>query len=277
MKLWQSILLIVALLTGALALAQPPAGDPKPNKPDKPQPQAVTVTGTVKEIGAGEKGRAQFVRVQLDTKDGPTMIALGPVKYNDKIGLTLKAGDEVTVNGWKAPNAVKQLVMVRDLTVNGKTFNFRDEKAQPLWNPLEFLPQVTVSGTIKEIILPRHQPKPAAGEQPKPADQPKPTQPGIVLTTDKGDVCIEGVPPRAAEKLGLKLDVGAKISVTGWQMPQGKNEKVSTITAKTITLGDKTTTLRDDTGKPAWEKAQGGQHNRNGGQRKPHNPNPEIP
>ncbi len=273
MKIWQNMLLVLALLAGVVALAQPQPGGPKQGKPERQAPQAVTVTGTVNEVKVGVKEREHLVRVLLKTEAGPVAVGLGPEPYLAKIGLKLQQGDTVTVNGWKIARAEKAAIKARNLTLNGKTYTFCDEKGQPAWSPFEFLPQVTVQGTIKEIITPERPQKPAQGEQPKPNERQKgqPQQvPGLVLTTDKGDVRIIGVPAQIVEKLGLKLEVGMKVTVTGWQV---EKDKVSGVMARTLTAGDKTITLRDAAGKPAWEKRDGAQKpegnagKRNGGQR----------
>lgn len=272
MKLWQLFVFVVGLLLGALALAQPPAdggqGHPA-NHPPKEQPKAVTVQGEIKEIITA-KGPLAMVHFRLATADAVVMVGVAPQKYLDKIGLKLQQGDKVTVNGIEhappAPAAQPAaqptkpapltVIIAQSITTGEKTYQIRTEKNQPLWSEVEFLPQVTVDGTIKEIIFPEPQPKPAPGEQPKPAPQPKPAVqvPGIIVTTDKGDVHINGVPAAVAEQLGLKLEVGMKVTVAGWQTADGKKGEQGPVLARAITSGDKTITLRDDAGKPTWEK-----------------------
>ncbi|OPZ81109.1 MAG: hypothetical protein BWY76_03141 [bacterium ADurb.Bin429] len=258
MKMMQMLLVVSALLVGALAYAQPQPGDHGQRQP-KPERQAVTVSGTVKEVKVGAKDREQLVHLLLETENGPVAVGLGPVPYLAKIGLKPQQGDKVAVNGWKLPKAEKAAVMARDLTVNGKTYTFRDAQGKPAWSPFEFMPQVTVQGTIKEIVMPERPQKPANGE--KPAQRPQ-KMPGIVVTTDKGDVTIIGVPAPIVEKLGLKLEVGMKVSVTGWQTGDAK---AAVVMARTITANGKTITLRDEAGKPIIERKEGDRPKPNGG------------
>lgn len=284
MTIRQMLLLMACLLLGTLALAQPEApganqgGKGKGDRQPKPAPAVITLQGAVKAVTTG-KGAAGMVEMTLTTADKTTHVLLAPQPFLTNINLTVKAGDQVTVNGWeqaKAKEGRPVMFQARDLVLAGKTYVFRNEKGQPLWNAVEFLPKVTLAGTIKELITP--EPKPAAGAQAKPAagdakpaDKPKAKaqrEPGFILTTDKGDVTIIGAPAAEVEKLGLKLEAGLKVTVAGWQQDKGKQ---TAVLVHAITAGEKTVTLRDDAGKPVWQKKAGKPAGR-GGKGKERNP-----
>jgi hypothetical protein len=258
MNVRQMLLLLIGLLAGSLALAQPEAGGKdrvKGDRPAKAAPAVVTVQGEVKELRVG-KGTMAMTMIAVATAEKSVHVALAPQAFLDNAGLKLKVGNKVTVNGWEPGQAKEgkpKMLNARDLVFDGKTYSFRNEKGQPLWNAVEFLPKVTIDGTIKEIVTPEPPRKPAAGDQPKPAEKPKDKglrEPAIILHTDKGEVTIIGVPMQLVEKLGLKLEVGMKLSVAGWHQERGKQ---TAVLARTLTAGEKTVTLRDETGKMAVE------------------------
>ena len=119
-----------------------------------------TATGTVKDLvlGEGQKGGA---RLMLVTEDGQVPVNLCPAPYLQQIGLVLEEGKQITVNGWlpqppaaagregKAAQAGREgktaqagregkhqqgnMLIAREVVVDGKTFALRDENGKPAW------------------------------------------------------------------------------------------------------------------------------------------------
>lgn len=92
------------------------------------------ITGLVQEQGP----------VRFTLKDGNTTrsVILGPAKYLEKLGLTLTNGAQVTVTGWAAdqlPEAKHAqrvdgpVLIAREITVDEKTYTFRDADGTPAW------------------------------------------------------------------------------------------------------------------------------------------------
>jgi hypothetical protein len=282
-------LLIVALF-GALVLAQAPAGGNAAGKGGKREaPKQVTLTGTVKDLtepgkeakgGKGERGAQGENTCTLVTDAGEVRLGLAPTSYLTKVGLTLKDGAKITMNGLQFAN--RPVVAVIDVTLDGKSYTLRDAKGQPMWGPFEGIPVTTIQGTVIDVITeaPKadaNKPadaKPAEGD--KPADAAKPERPrpvpvAILVQTDKDAVRVELGPQDALDRLGFAPAKDMKVSVTGWQQEKGKKDR-AIMAAQSVTIDGKTITLRDDKGRPAWQRQGGnrperGQGGKGGGRR----------
>ncbi len=270
MKTLLNFLLVVAMLgiTALTSTAQPAPGGGHQGGPGgpggmRPKGEVVTLDGTVKDVTVGMPGRnIQAVHFKLTTADATVVVGLGPEAYLKQINLTLKDGDKVTVTGWKETLKAKTLVLAKTLVVGGQTYTFRNDDGKPSWNPFIGQPLVTVSGTVKEVVLPA---PPTAGAKQhgaakmegdaKPKGEGKPQgdqRPHLVLTTENGDVMIPLAPPKYLKQIGFAPAVGDKLIITGWKPELGK-EKIVVLIAQQVVAGDKTYTFRDVNGKPAWE------------------------
>jgi len=124
-------LLVVSLLGAAFA-----AGPVPPKGKIAPVMQAVTLEGTVQAIRVPHgifSGNA--VSIMLASDHRQYRLTLGPKQYLKKIGLSLKKGGAVTVNGWQreAKETQEVKVTVRDLAIDGQTYELRGENMKPLW------------------------------------------------------------------------------------------------------------------------------------------------
>jgi DNA/RNA endonuclease YhcR with UshA esterase domain len=92
--------------------------------------------------------------------------------------------------------------------------------------------EVTVSGTIEDIKAPSK-----GGAE------------SVTLKTETGNVDVHLAPTDFWTKNGFTLTKGASIDVTGSKAQMGKSV---IILARTVTAGEKTVTLRNAEGAPAW-------------------------
>ncbi len=242
------------------ALAQPDAqGAPPAGKRERPaqaqrqgdQP-VITLAGLIKGITSPtpEKGMP-MLSFGLVTADQTLQVTVAPPPFLQRIGLTLKDGAQVSVTGWKNPQQDQAGFVAREITLDGKAYPIRDEKGRLLGGEFADLPQVTLTGTVKEVILPdaeAHPAPPAAGKAKKERPQQKMPVVRFTLQTDKEAVMVVLGPPRLLEQLGLTLKDGAKVTVAGWKRITPKQTMV---VAKEITVEGKTTVLRDAEGRPA--------------------------
>jgi len=194
--------------------------------------EPIKMDGTVKSLSK-DKGIAD---ITLTTDAGETKLALAPSKYLEVIGLTLKEGDKVSIAGWKISALDESTVMVREITLDGKTYTLRDEKKHEAWAPVYQL--VTLKGSVKNLSLPD-------------AVAPKHKDITFVLTGDN-DLSVYTIlgPPEEIQKLGLTLKDGDAVSVTGKQITTF-DKKVSLL-VQTITANGTTYTLRDANDRPVW-------------------------
>lgn len=200
--------------------------------------QLLTVTGTVKTLttpAAGANGQPAPVICTLTTDQGDVNVSLAPQQRLTRLGLSLKEGDKVTVAGTSATRQEQQGIQAIRLTLGEKTYQLRDM-------PLQNAEKITVAGTIRRVQAGQ------AGEV------------RCVLANDKGSYLVTLAPSAYLTQIGLALKEGAQLSVDGWlvQGPQvqGAGQRganfAGAVAARTVTADGKAYTLRDDTGKPAW-------------------------
>jgi len=92
--------------------------------------ERVTVSGTVSP--QFEPGRERDLI--LDVPDlGPVHVGLGPWWYQEQIGFTAQAGDQLTVTGYDHDGTTLDAHTIVNETA-GQTFAFRDEEGHPLWS-----------------------------------------------------------------------------------------------------------------------------------------------
>jgi hypothetical protein len=90
----------------------------------------------------------------MNTDTTTVRVELAPQSYLDKIGLTLKEDDQVTLTGLQSVNKKNQTltVSVQALKLGDKTFQLRDEKNKAMWLPSWKTKKMT--GVVKEIKMP---------------------------------------------------------------------------------------------------------------------------
>ncbi len=121
-----TILVVSLFVTGAFAHGGPPANRPHYNQ-----------TGTFNSVATGERVEIQGT-IQSVLSDGYTVklsdgkivkVGFGPYWYLEKIGLTLKVGDEVTMTGVYVNDYFVPVTVVKD----GTTYTLRGTDGRPLW------------------------------------------------------------------------------------------------------------------------------------------------
>ena len=242
---------LLCLALGSLAWAQPDAapgsntGGPARKGAQFTADKLVKLDGTVKGVITPDgAARMQEVQFTLTTATESIEVRLAPAAYLTKIALTLKDGDKVTLNGWKETGHKADFVVASDLTLDGKTFTFRDDKGKTAWNQLIGFAQATQTGKIKDIVTP------AAAEGGKKVRQ----QPvSFTLVTDKESIPVMLDMPAALAQIGFDAKEGDQVTIQGWMRPM--KGQAGTLIARTVTVGDKTYTLRDEDGNSATKAA----------------------
>jgi hypothetical protein len=136
------IMILLAVMI-ALALAAPVLAQPAPGGgmgmgmgPRLYNPQTVTsVTGQVEkleELSMGGMGM-KFREARLKTDKGSLLVHLGPAWYLDQQKFALKAGDALKVTGSQVTLNNQPAIIAKDVEVNGKTLNLRDDQGLPAW------------------------------------------------------------------------------------------------------------------------------------------------
>lgn len=248
-------LLLLAL--GASAQQQNATEQPK----REPAP-VVTLTGTVKEV-AQQEARGVAFTLATDTKTERVMTA--PKAYLDKIGLTLTVGTTVTVTGQETTVRDTTVMQARTIIVETKTYVLRDEKGKPQWNEFVGLEQATVTGTVKDLVVPTPAAPAADGTKPKAQNM----MVTFTLATDKEtyQVMVCPAPYLTANAIPVKAD--ATVTVAGWvrTVKKSRTEEVKTLVARVLTIDGKDYTLRDADGKAIWQQRQPATEKRNGERR----------
>jgi hypothetical protein len=143
------LVLIVTLALVCPALAQPQPGGGRglgPGRGMGPQmynPQTVTtVKGKVESLenlpslGPGGGRGMMHLTAVLKTDQGSIAVHLGPAWYLEQQQAALKVGDLMEVTGSKVTFNQKPTIIAKELRVNGKTVNLRDEQGFPRWRGL---------------------------------------------------------------------------------------------------------------------------------------------
>ncbi|HEY3415498.1 MAG TPA: hypothetical protein VGM23_01325, partial [Armatimonadota bacterium] len=176
---------------------------------------------------------------------------------------TLAEGKAVKLTGWPTTMRNTPIFLARDLTLDGKTYAFRNEKGNQLWSQFLGCPSVTLEGTVKDLTVP----EPTAAN-PIPPERQVPPIIKFTLVTDKESILVEVGPQPLLTRLGLTLANDAKVKLTGWKVTerQRRNQPAavaSHIVIQEITVNGTTYKLRDADGKeiaPKEREHTGGGH-----------------
>lgn len=126
-------LLIFMALAVAAALAQKGGGMGQ-GPGVKYDPSTETkLTGTIEQINTVDSMCKTGTHLTLKTDTGNMEIALGPSQFLKDQALQLKKGDKIEVTGAKATTRRGEMFIARQITADGKTVTFRDEKGIPAW------------------------------------------------------------------------------------------------------------------------------------------------
>jgi hypothetical protein len=80
-------------------------------------------------------GGARDVMLVLRTDIGDEIpVALAPRRIAMRLGLRLRAGDEIRVAGWRIVRG-KPALLAAEITVRGRLFVLRDRQGNPTWTP----------------------------------------------------------------------------------------------------------------------------------------------
>lgn len=94
----------------------------------------ITMTGRIVSVLAGDDRHG--ARIELDSNGARAVVMLGPQRYWAEHGITVKAGDDVTVRGSKAQGkdgVVYILAQKITGTSQNKSTSLRNEAGRPAW------------------------------------------------------------------------------------------------------------------------------------------------
>ena len=109
-----------------------------PGGPKYDKATETTVKGSVEELKlvppAGPKPVAYLTLKTGPDKDKDTaQIYLCPKKFLDDMGITFKADDAVQVVGSKVKQDTGDVILAREVTLNGETLTLRFQDGKPAW------------------------------------------------------------------------------------------------------------------------------------------------
>jgi hypothetical protein len=88
--------------------------------------------GTVHERPSQFEGRMYFT---LWTATGMIAVEIGPKEFVQCNAFRLERGQVVTVVGMPVVVGIRDMVLAREITRNGRTLVIRDRNGQPVWDP----------------------------------------------------------------------------------------------------------------------------------------------
>lgn len=78
-------------------------------------------------------GRGFGIHLKLESDGKNYDVHLGPAWYLNKIGLAIRAGDEISVDGSSVEFRGKKAIIAISIKEGEKTFQLRDDKGVPEW------------------------------------------------------------------------------------------------------------------------------------------------
>lgn len=117
------------------------------------QPKQMKITGTVKDLttpDAAAVGDARMVCCTLETDDNPLTVRLAPSDYLTAIGLSLKNGDTMSLEGTVDTTVTPGLMLAYKVKWHGVPYTLRDKKGTALWGatPATVGPAAPKTGTV---------------------------------------------------------------------------------------------------------------------------------
>ena len=250
MRHFSSLLLafVVSVAGCGWVLADAPAATPAPAAPvvqpappvTPAAPQLVVLTGKLTQITAPKKATGSLTAT-LTTDTVTVAVELAPQSYLDKITLSLKEADAVTITGMERTNkkTLALTVSVQTLKLGEQTYTLRDEKGKPMWEAS--WKRVKLNGTVKVVKTPEAT---AAGEA---------ALVSFTLETNTTSQTVLLAPADYLTRIGLALKAGDVVQVNGEY--DAHATQPSAVTATTVKTLGVVYTLRDKKGHGLWETA----------------------
>jgi sporulation protein YlmC with PRC-barrel domain len=98
--------------------------------------KVTTINGTITNVqhAAPMSGMGQGVILTVQEDSGKSCrVHLGPANFVERQNFTFNTGEKITVTGSRITIDNNEVVMARDVNLNGKTLRLRDQGGQPLW------------------------------------------------------------------------------------------------------------------------------------------------
>ena len=257
---------IISLIIGCVALLAPSFADDTTNKGSaqgNPNGQPMynpgtvqTVTGQILQITRNQlPGDSQQVTyLSLKTPAETLSVRTAPQKILSDSGVNLQPGMQVSVTGSRVTYQNKPMLIASSITAGNRTLSLRTDTTnlgaagsrnpgygatQPAYNPKT---EQTITGQITKINV-------APG-----ATADSMATVFVWVQTQNELIAVQTLPAQNLAAAGINLQPGTQITVTGSRVTsQGK----PLIIARTITVGNKTITLRDQNGMPIWGQMPG--------------------
>lgn len=126
-----SLTLVAAPLVSPAAEAPEPSASPSSSQPRLPvigaQGPSTRVQGKILRSSRGHRGP---VRLQVERSDGSkVMVLVGPDSLCEKLGLSLRVGENVDVQGVMLKTK-EPILVARSFTVDGQTIRVREENGK---------------------------------------------------------------------------------------------------------------------------------------------------
>jgi hypothetical protein len=254
------ILAAATLFAAAGAAAQTPAGQHEQHHPQAQQQWErqvfqydrtveTTVRGTIQNVTQQKQERlGKGTHITLRGDDGRIHnVYLGPRDFLQQRQLQTRRGEQVELTG--APTMIegRQVMLVREARLNGRTVTLRTMEGMPQWeaaadriatDPMyDRGAETTLRGEVESVIL---RTRPDAEQQWLQA----------AIRTDEGQRTFVHFGPRDfMNRQAFRIRQGDRIEVTG------SNARIGTedfLVARQVTRGDQSFALRSPEGHPQW-------------------------
>ena len=215
-----------------------------------------TIRGTVGQVKVFSRpgmGARQHAVVQTD--DGQRIsVQLGPPDWMNRQQYQVKRGDRIEATGARVKFGSDESLLAREIRIGDRTYALRGAEGQPQWmtgagtadrtagdagTAHDAQQATSVEGTVEDVSV---------------HDRPGSTH-ATIRTGDGRTVTVVMGPAGYLEQQGIELRQGDQVQVSGSRMSV---EGQDAIVAREVRKGDRTVTLRDQSGQPRWQE-QGGQ------------------
>lgn len=92
----------------------------------------VKVKGVVEEVRQ-VPGQFEGTHLVVKTDSKTVLVHVAPADFLKEMETSFNKGDQVEVVGCKAPDAVEEEILAREITVGQNTTTLRDDKGVPVW------------------------------------------------------------------------------------------------------------------------------------------------
>jgi sporulation protein YlmC with PRC-barrel domain len=92
-----------------------------------------TIRGKVTEVQAPAGAEGVVLLVQETGKDKACKVHVAPARFISTQGVTLDAGDDVTLKGTKGMLNGEEIIVLKEISIDGKTIKLRDDNGHPVW------------------------------------------------------------------------------------------------------------------------------------------------